>query len=107
MAEIDWDIVWLSLLVFLPSAFALVLLFFPKGTEEYMRWWTLLGTAATFVVSAIVFIQYLGMLARHRDEAALKVGENEAAITTSLAERASAADKRHVKGDPSMSGDLV
>ena len=50
------DLIWMSLLIFMPSAFALVLLFFPRGTEEYMRWWTLLGTAVTFVVSAIVFI---------------------------------------------------
>ena len=107
MDIIDTDLIWLSLLIFLPSAFALVLLFFPKGTEEYMRWWTLLGTAATFVVSAMVFIQYLGMLDSHRDEGATKVGENRAAITTSLAERVSAADKASVNFAPAKSGDLV
>ena len=43
------DLVWMSLCIFVPSLFALVLLFFPNGSEEYMRWWTLLGTAVTLV----------------------------------------------------------
>jgi NADH-quinone oxidoreductase subunit M len=56
------DLIKMSLCIFLPTAFALVLLFFPKGSKEYMRWWALLGTAATFVVSMILFVDYLKML---------------------------------------------
>jgi NADH-quinone oxidoreductase subunit M len=59
---VELDLVWMSLCIFVPSLFALVLLFFPKGTEEYMRWWTLLGTAATLVISLILFIDYWKML---------------------------------------------
>ena len=59
---IETDLIWMSLCIFLPTAFALALLFFPRGSEEYMRWWTLLGTSATFVVSMILFINYLKML---------------------------------------------
>ena len=44
------------------TIFAIVLLFFPKGSDEYMRWWALLGTSVTFVVSMILFIDYLAML---------------------------------------------
>src|ERR1700675_3958372 len=100
---IDMDLVWLSLLIFLPTAFALVLLFFPKGSEEYMRWWTLLGTAATFVVSAIVFIQYLGMLDVHRADDAAKIAHNRPGISTSLPERATAAEMVRIKHGPPMS----
>ena len=39
------DLILMSVLIFLPLAFAAGLLFFPKGSEEYMRWWSLLGTA--------------------------------------------------------------
>jgi NADH-quinone oxidoreductase subunit M len=59
---VELDLVWMSLCIFVPSLFALVLLFFPKGTEEYMRWWTLLGTALTLVLSLILFIDYWKML---------------------------------------------
>ena len=37
------DLIWMSVLVFVPTAFALVLLLFPKGSEEGMRWWSLFG----------------------------------------------------------------
>jgi NADH-quinone oxidoreductase subunit M len=107
MADIDMDLIWMSLLIFMPSAFALVLLFFPKGSEEYMRWWTLLGTAATFVVSAFVFIQYLGMLDGHRDEDAAKREHNRPGISTSLPERASAAEMDRIKHRPAKSYDQV
>ena len=51
----------MSLCIFLPSIFALGILFFPKGKEEWMRWWTLFGTALTLTISMIVFIDYLAM----------------------------------------------
>ncbi len=62
MGDVELDLLWMSLCIFVPSIFALVLLFFPKGSEEYMRWWTLLGTALTLVVSLFLFVDYLKML---------------------------------------------
>src|SRR5947209_18299404 len=60
-------LIWMSLVIFLPAAFALVLLFFPRGSEEYMRWWSLLGTAATLVVSLFLTIDFLyGVLESNR-----------------------------------------
>jgi NADH-quinone oxidoreductase subunit M len=50
--------VLMSLVIFLPSLFALALMFFPKGTEEWMRWFTLFGTAATLVVSIVILIDF-------------------------------------------------
>src|SRR5262245_41916660 len=54
----ETDLIWLTLLVFLPSLFALVLLFFPRGWEKGMCWWSLAGTAATLGVAIAVFINY-------------------------------------------------
>ncbi len=107
MIDTDLDLIWLSLLIFLPSAFALVLLFFPKGTEEYMRWWTLLGTAATFVVSAVVFINYLGMLDRQPDPDFAKRDLRRPAESTSLAERTAKATEARAKNERIRSDDLL
>src|SRR5262249_10116260 len=66
----ETDVIWMSLLIFLPSAFALVLLFFPRGSEEYMRWWSLLGTAATVVISLFLFIDFKNdVIDRHEGQA--------------------------------------
>jgi NADH-quinone oxidoreductase subunit M len=54
----ETDLIWMSLVVFLPTVFALVLLFFPRGKEEAMRWWCLFGTAATLGVSLCMFISF-------------------------------------------------
>src|SRR5262245_56074392 len=54
----EYDMVLMSLVIFIPSIFALGLVFFPRGSEEWMRWWTLLGTALTLVVSLWMFIDY-------------------------------------------------
>ena len=58
----------MSAVIFIPAVFALGLLFFPKGTEEWMRWWSLLGTAVTLVVSLCLFIDYYKMLDSKLDQ---------------------------------------
>ena len=57
--KIEPDMIWMSVLIFLPTVFALGLLFFPKKTEDWMRWFTLFATAATLVVSLCVLTNYL------------------------------------------------
>ena len=52
------DFIWLTALVFSPCAFAVVLLFFPRGTERAMCWWTLTGTATTLGISIAIFLNY-------------------------------------------------
>src|ERR1700688_4871114 len=59
---VETDLIWMSLVIFAPLAFALFLLFFPRGSEEYMRWWALLGTALTLVVSIWLFIDFQRMM---------------------------------------------
>ena len=90
---IEYDLVIMSLCIFIPSVFALVLAGFPKGTEEYMRWWSLVGTAITFVLSAFIFIDYYQMLDGHPDKARAASGIQRADKSTTLVERADAAAK--------------
>ncbi len=54
----ETDLIWMSLVIFIPSVFALGLLFFPRGWEEWMRWWSLFGTALTLGVSIAIFIYF-------------------------------------------------
>ena len=54
----ETDLIWMTLLVFVPSVFALGLLFFPKGREDAMCWFALVGTAVTLGVSIAVFIGF-------------------------------------------------
>ncbi len=54
----EQDLALMSLVIFVPSVFALILLFIPRGREEWMRWCALFGTAITLVLSAWMFIDY-------------------------------------------------
>jgi NADH-quinone oxidoreductase subunit M len=58
MDVIPYDLLLMTLVIFVPTAFALVLAFFPRGSEEYMRWWALLATAVTLVLSIYIFMDY-------------------------------------------------
>ena len=58
MIHAEYDLILMSLVIFVPTAFAVVLLFFPRGSEEYMKWWSLLGTAVTLVISMWIFIDF-------------------------------------------------
>jgi NADH-quinone oxidoreductase subunit M len=58
MNNFEWDLVLMSLVIFVPSVFAIVLLFVPPGKEEWMRWLALFGTAVTLALSLIMFNDY-------------------------------------------------
>ena len=58
----ETDMLLMSLVIFLPVAFALALLFIPRGREEWMRWVTLIGTAAALVASLCLMIDYLDVV---------------------------------------------
>src|ERR1700677_1366824 len=94
---IETDALIMSLCIFVPSIFALALMLFPKGSQEYMRWFTLLGTTVTLVLSIILFIDYLAMLDLHH-------GDPD---STTLAHRAEEATKNYGKSEPRDSKDLV
>src|SRR6185295_8901365 len=54
----EYDLILMSLVIFVPSLFAIGLLFFPRGYEEAMRWWSLAGTALTLGLSLCAFINF-------------------------------------------------
>jgi NADH-quinone oxidoreductase subunit M len=56
MAELDLTL--LTLLVFLPTIFAVGLMIFPAGWTEAMRWWAVFGTAGTLSLALCVFVGY-------------------------------------------------
>jgi NADH-quinone oxidoreductase subunit M len=82
----ELDMLWMTAVIFVPAVFALGLLFFPRGTEEYMRWWSLLGTAVALVVSLCIFIDYSKMLDEHqaRPENTSLLKRHDAAVHTYL-----------------------
>jgi NADH-quinone oxidoreductase subunit M len=90
---IEKDLLLMSLCVFLPSIFALGVLFVPKGKEDLMRWLSLIGTAATFVVSTFVFIDFHGYLSVNNDKNMGKAGILRPDADTSLEGRADKAAK--------------
>ncbi len=52
------DLLWMTAVVFIPSVFALLLIFVPRGKEEIMRWLSLAGTALTLGASIGMFIAF-------------------------------------------------
>jgi NADH-quinone oxidoreductase subunit M len=56
MNETDFWI--MTAVVFIPTVFALGLVFFPKGWEDAMRWWSLFGTALTLGLSLVMFFDF-------------------------------------------------
>jgi len=94
----ETDVLLMSALIFIPTVFALVLAFFPKGWEEGMRWWSLFGTALTLGVSLCMFIYFTkGDL----------FSRNASAVKNSLAERVDTENTRLAKSEPRLPDDFV
>jgi NADH-quinone oxidoreductase subunit M len=63
----ELDLIHLTLLVFLPAVFAAVLLVVPARFKEFMRWWALVGTAATLTLGLCRLIDYYTLLDSYSD----------------------------------------
>jgi NADH-quinone oxidoreductase subunit M len=95
------DVIFMSLVIFVPSVFALVLMIpwlFPKGSDEYMRWWSLLGTAVTLVLSICMFISY------YRGVIDTNLGSRDSTLLSTRVDKAMA---RSLAGEPALSEDYV
>src|SRR5262245_39302893 len=90
----EFDLILMSLVIFAPSVFAVVLFFFPRGSEEYMRWWTLLGTAVTLALSLILFVDYWAMLEYHRSGDASSMQESTLSARTTKDKLSTLADRK-------------
>jgi NADH-quinone oxidoreductase subunit M len=100
MENVEWDVIWMSLVVFLPSLFALVLLLFPKGQEEAMRWWALIGTAATLTISLCMFFLYKQDVIDFNGVTTNKAAPAEARQNASLEGRARALEEAQLGAPP-------
>src|SRR5262249_1488177 len=58
VSMIELDLWLMTAVIFIPTLFALILLFFPRDAKEGMRWTALLGTALTLVVSLFLYIHF-------------------------------------------------
>ena len=66
-ADRELDLIQLSLLVFFPAAFALVLLIWPSRFREGMRWVALFGAAGTLAIALCTLIDYHRLLESQSD----------------------------------------
>jgi NADH-quinone oxidoreductase subunit M len=107
MIHAEYDLILMSLVIFVPTVFALGLFFFPRRSDEYMRWWSLLGTAITLVLSLWMFIDYYAMLDSNLDPESAKNAIWRPGAATSLGSRADAATNRAVQGNPRLSEDWL
>jgi NADH-quinone oxidoreductase subunit M len=95
----ETDVILMSLVIFIPSVFALALVLFPKGSEEWMKWWSLFGTALTLGLSLCMFVFFTkgDPLGRSVDSP----------VKRSLSERVEQASERNAKGDSRLPDDFV
>jgi len=82
---IEYDMLIMSLVIFVPAIASLVLMFVPRGMDEAMRWISLIATAITLALSLVLFVDYQRMLDSHPEE-----GANRPSKATSLEDRADA-----------------
>src|SRR5207245_4808155 len=87
MNNFEWDLVVMSLVIFVPSLFAVALLFVPPGKEEWMRWLALFGTALTLALSLVMFNDY------YRDVADFELNNPSNSLLSKRAEKADTEQK--------------
>jgi NADH-quinone oxidoreductase subunit M len=90
----EWDLFLMSLVIFVPTIFAIILIFIPKGQEELMRWISLLGTAITLSLSLIMFFDY------YHNVTDRNVNNPNSSLLNARAEKADA--ERAKAGSPSV-----
>jgi NADH-quinone oxidoreductase subunit M len=64
---LEYDLLLMSLVIFVPAIFGLLLLVFPRRAVEAMRWWALFGAAVALVLSLFLLIDYYAMLDSRSD----------------------------------------
>src|SRR5258708_40039153 len=102
--DISTDMLLMTLVIFIPSVFAIGLLFFPKGTEEGMRWFALSGGGVTLVISLFRLVDYVTLLEADPSRGARAAMHGPA---SSLAPRVAEAARRQGQDQPDDSKDYV
>ncbi len=63
----ELDMIWLSVLIFLPAAVGLLILALPARAKEVARWCAVFGAAATLAVAMCVWVDYVRVLEFYSD----------------------------------------
>lgn len=95
----EWDLLLLTAIIFVPTLFAIGLVFFPKGKEEWMKYWALGGALLTLVLTIFLFIDFYEQIHRHYPEHRREDGL--------LAARADQSLIREAKQEPALGRDLI
>jgi NADH-quinone oxidoreductase subunit M len=94
----ETDVILMSLVIFVPTVFALILMIPWLRNDEAMRWITLFGTALTLVLSICMFISYYNeVIGEH-------TGDPNATLLSTRVEKAR---ERELRNDPPLSTDWV
>lgn len=102
---IEYDLLLMSLVIFVPAIFGLITLFIPSGWKEGIRWWALIGSAATLILSLCLLVDYYALLDT-RPEAGVR---SRHSMKLTLNERADEALRRTYNGErqPPLADDWV
>ena len=91
----ETDMIWMTLLVVVPSIFALGLIAFPRTWQNAMCWWSLAGTAVTLGISIAIFINFkLGVIDLHSARSARPRRRGRPTRSTPAAQKAEQAAER-------------
>src|SRR6266851_4664800 len=105
--EFEYDLVLMSLVIFIPTVFALLLMLFPRGSENGMRWCALFGTALTLLASILMFISYLLMLDSYPPDRGETSTHNAGSNLDARAEKAAQAGSGVAKSESMSTSDWV
>lgn len=64
---IEYDLILMSLVIFTPAVFGLLALLLPSRWVEATRWWALIGSTVTLILSLCLLIEYYALLGRYSD----------------------------------------
>ena len=101
----ELDMLWLVALIFLPTAFAALILFVPGRFRELLRWLALFGTGGTLALSMCVWVDYYRVLESHSDRTYRTWYHPASSLEARLAKQA--ANAAMPTPGPYLSDDLV
>lgn len=103
----EHDLFLMAAVIFFPVLWALPLclrFLFPRGSDEAMKWWTLLGTAITLAISLFLFIDYYRMSQSYPADAGARPGHSRDGL---LGSRVDAARVNDALANPPDGMDFV
>jgi NADH-quinone oxidoreductase subunit M len=102
---LEYDLVLMSLVIFVPAAFGLLTLLIPSTFKEGIRWFALIGAAGALILSLCLLVDYYALL-DSRSEAGVRARHHPKSM---LNERADEALRRsyNCERQPALADDWV